>query len=79
MNTKPKVLQLVEKQTLKSYGVREGGCRNIILPPADTPIFENTAICWACGKTRHVNAFGFCEDCWITHFRKEEPNLKGGG
>lgn len=28
---------------------------------------ENTGVCWACGKTAHVNAFGFCEECWTTH------------
>ena len=32
--------------------------------------YENTAICWACGKEKHVNVMGFCEDCWIAHVRK---------
>ena len=31
------------------------------------PVFENVAICIACGKEKHVNAYGFCEKCWITH------------
>ena len=36
------------------------------------PIFENVAICMTCGKEKHVNASGFCEDCWVTyaHLRK---------
>ena len=41
--------------------------RKDILPP----IFENVAICMACGKEKHVNTCGFCEDCWIqfSHLR----------
>lgn len=40
----------------------------------DIPVFGNTGICWACGKTTYVNAFGFCEDCWVTfvHTRRVE-------
>jgi hypothetical protein len=66
MNGKPKVLKLVEKQTGKSYGKR----RRVILPP----IFENVAICMACGKERHVNASGFCEKCWVqfSHLRRKK-------
>ena len=30
---KPKVLKLVEKQTHKSYGEREGGRHRMVLPP----------------------------------------------
>ena len=68
MNSKPKVLGVVETQTHKTYGLREGGkhrieCSRDPLPP----IFENVAVCWACGKTKHVNVCGFCERCWITH------------
>jgi hypothetical protein len=65
MNGKPDVLKLVEKQTGKSYGER----RKIILPP----IFENVAICMGCGKEKHVNASGFCEDCWVqfSHLRRK--------
>ena len=63
MNEKPSVLRLVERQTHKSYGDREGGKIRITLPP----IFENVAVCMACGKERHVNTCGFCEECWVTY------------
>ena len=65
MNKKSKVLQLVEKQTGKSYEERRK-----IIPP---PIFENVAICMACGKEKHVNTCGFCEDCWVqlSHLRSK--------
>jgi len=38
------------------------------------PIFENIAICMACGREKHVNTCGFCEECWVTyaHFRKPQ-------
>jgi len=38
-------------------------------------IFENVGICMACGKERHVNTCGFCEECWLTfsHLRKSKP------
>jgi len=41
-----------------------------ILPP----IFENVGICMACGKEKHVNMCGYCEQCWITfsHLRGEK-------
>ena len=29
------------------------------------PIFENVAICMACGKEKHINTCGFCEKCWV--------------
>ena len=36
-------------------------------------VFENMGICHACGKTAHINTFGFCEDCWVgfAHLRRE--------
>lgn len=71
MNGKPSVLRDVERQTHKSYGERIGGKSRIVIhepKPILAPIFENVGVCWACGKTRHVNAFGFCEECWITHW-----------
>jgi hypothetical protein len=37
------------------------------------PVFENVAICIACGKEKHVNACGFCESCWITHTHLRRP------
>jgi len=72
MNEKPKVLVDVERQTHKSYGERRGGKNRVEVLP---PIFENIGICMACGKERHVNTCGFCEECWITysHLRKPEP------
>ena len=38
----------------------------------DAPVFENVAICMACGKEKHVNASGFCEECWVqfSHLRR---------
>lgn len=41
----------------------------VILPP----IFENVAICMGCGKEKHVNIYGMCESCWVTHV-----HLRGG-
>jgi len=38
-------------------------------------IFSNVAICMSCGKERHVNASGFCEECWITYSHLRKPNL----
>ena len=69
---KPEVLKQVEQQTKKSYGNREGGKGRINLPP----IFDYMGVCWSCGKTKHVNAFGFCEKCWITYSHLREPRLK---
>jgi len=42
--------------------------------PIFSPIFDNAAICMACGKDRYVNTCGFCEQCWVTfsHLRKGE-------
>jgi len=42
------------------------------------PIFESVGICMACGKERHVNTCGFCEECWVTyaHVRKPERQEK---
>lgn len=73
MNSKPKVLELVEKQTHKTYGVR--GRSEIIDCSKDPlpPIFENGGVCLACGKEKHVNAFAFCEECWQTF-----SHLRGG-
>ena len=45
-----------EKENIFSFSPK-------ILPP----IFDNVAICMACGKEKHVNVCGFCEDCWITY------------
>lgn len=77
MNGKPKILGLVEEQTYKSYGERKGGKGHISLPVSLPPIFENVAICMACGKERYVNTCGFCENCWITfsHLRKGKPRI----
>ena len=70
----PKVLQLVQKQTHKSYGIREEGRYRIAIPPLD---FPNVAICHACGKEAHINTCGFCEKCWVTFAYLREPQLKG--
>lgn len=75
---KPKVLGVVEAQTHKTYGVREGGKHRIECPRNPLPpIFANMGICWACGKERHVNSCGFCEECWIT-FAHGKARLSGG-
>ena len=80
MNNKPKVLELVENQTHKTYGNREAGKSGIIDHSKDPlpPIFVYMGICLACGKEKHVNAFTFCEDCWITysHLRSGKPKYE---
>ena len=74
-NVKPKVLGVVETQTHKTYGIREGGKSRIEDHSKDPlpPIYENVAVCWSCGKTEHVNICGFCERCWQTF-----SHLRGG-
>ena len=39
-----------------------------------SPIFENVAICMACGKEKFVNTCGFCEECWVqfSHLRRKK-------
>ena len=78
MNVKPEILEMVEKQTHKSYRerngraeMREGRARKD--PLSDIPEFANTAKCIACGKEKFVNTCGFCSKCWITfaHLRKQ--------
>ena len=77
-NDKPNILRMVESQTKKSYGVRGEGRSNIskhtVDPLKNVPVFENMALCQACGKERHVNSSGFCESCWETfaHLRGEK-------
>lgn len=79
MNEKPKVLKVVESQTHKTYEVREVGKRRILTYDSvyPSPIFANVGICWACGKTEHVNTCGFCEKCWVT-FAHGKARLSGG-
>jgi hypothetical protein len=74
MNNKPEVLRRVEEQTHKSYGERRGGISRPVLPP----IFDNVAICMACGKEKYVNTCGFCEDCWVTYAHVRKPRVSGG-
>ena len=26
--------------------------------------WQREAVCWACGKHKKVNFYGFCEECW---------------
>lgn len=57
---------ITEKRVVLNYIKRRGAN----LPP----IFENVAICMACGKEKYVNASGFCEECWLTfaHLRSQK-------
>ena len=57
--------QIDPKRVVLNYIKRKGAT----LPP----VFENTGICMACGKEKHVNVFGMCESCWVTH-----AHLRGG-
>jgi hypothetical protein len=61
-----KLDNITEKRVVLNYIKRKG----VFLPS----IFENVAICIACGKEKYVNASGFCEDCWITyaHLRRQK-------
>ena len=63
---------ITEKRVVLNYIKR----RRANLPP----IFENVAICIACGKEKHVNVSGFCEDCWVqfSHLRKRVFHKKEG-
>ena len=59
-----KTEEMNSKKVVLNYIKRKG----VFLPP----VFENVAICMACGKEVHVNACGFCEKCWMdfSHLRK---------
>lgn len=65
-------LGMVENQTHKH--------RIIVEPYIVPPSFANVAICWACGKERHVNTCGFCEECWVSfyHGRNAPWEVKNG-
>ena len=58
-----------ETDTLHLWELKGGEAK--IFPP----VFSNTAICMACGKEKHVNTSGYCEDCWIqfSHLKRHEP------
>jgi hypothetical protein len=66
-----KIDNITEKRVVLNYIKRRGAT----LPP----VFENVAICMACGKEKHVNASGFCEGCWETfsHLRGGKPRNEG--
>ena len=55
---------ITEKRVVLNYIKRRGAN----LPP----IFENVAVCIACGKEKYVNTCGLCENCWVqfSHLRK---------
>ena len=61
-----KTEEINHKKVVLNYIKRKG----VFLPP----VFENVAICTACGKEKHVNASGFCESCWVTyaHLRRNQ-------
>ena len=49
-----------------NYILRRGVIKEKVIKIPSELDFPNTARCWACGKEKYVNAFGFCEECWIT-------------
>ena len=62
----------IDHRVLVTNWIKRRGVVEDPLPP----VFENAAICIACGKEEHVNTCGFCEKCWcdFAHLRKRtEP------
>ena len=47
---------ITERRVILNYVKRKGG----------TPVFNFIGICMGCGKEKQLNAFRFCEECWIT-------------
>ena len=63
-----KIKDTMDRRNLVLNWVKRKGNED---PLKDVPVFENVALCQACGKQRHVNTCGFCESCWVqfSHLR----------